>query len=1056
MSLETYHLRWLKCMTFFVRLCVLVALFALTPLLSKAQTTIQGKVVDETGLALPGISVKIKNNTAAVVTDSLGRFSIKAAIGNVLVFASISFETVEQVVDTRSTYQITLKSKVNALDDVIIIGYGEQRKKDVTGAVDKVNMTDLQKAPVRSFEEALAGRIAGVQVNSSDGQPGSAINVTVRGYNSVTQNNSPLYVIDGFPIEGSNNNTINPSDIESLDVLKDASATAIYGARGANGVIIITTKRGKEGPPVISFATSYGIQDIIKRADLMSPYEFVRYQVEIDSVSAKQIYFTNGKTLESYRAEPGIDWQSKVLRTAPMQNHNLSLSGGSQKTKYSLSGSVFKQDGVIIASDYTRYQGRATLDQEVNRKMKVGFNMNYSYLLQKGLSPVQVATLASSNAMYSVWGSRPTTGLNDEQIAELLFDPSTDLNSDYKINPELNIKNAVRNNRTNNLIANLFVEYELFKNLKLRVAGGANLNISRFEGFNNSQTIFGSMLTNIGRSNGVNGSVNYTENNSWLNENTLTWNKMFGKGHSLNILAGATAQQNNYSFSGQSAIFLPNESLGVSGLDEGTPQQLGSVRSIWTMSSFLGRINYSYKSKYLLTASVRSDGSSRFAQGQKWSYFPTGAFAWRFTEESFLKGFTFLNEGKFRASFGITGNNRVNDFAYLSVITLPINSSYVINNNYTRGSNVTTIGNPNLKWETTQTMNLGLDLTFLKKKINVTADVYRKRTKDLLLFANLPLSLGYDNAFKNIGSVQNEGLEFTINSVNTKTKNFSWTTNFNISFYRNEVLALAENQHTFNSTINWDFNYTGIPAYNVQVGQPLGLMYGYLWDGVYQYADFNKATNGNYTLKDNLPTNGNNRSLIQPGDIKYRDLNGDKVVDAQDYTVIGRGLPIHAGGFTNNFQYKSFDLSIFFQWSYGNDLINVNRMVFEGNSLNRTGLNQYASYADRWTPENTTSTIPRAKGIPANSPYSSRYVEDGSFIRLKTLNVGYRFPPALMKRAKIREFRVYLATQNLFTWTKYSGFDPEVGTYSSVLTPGFDYSAYPRSMTFTLGTNISF
>ncbi len=1036
---------------FFISLCLVII-----PFLSMAQRTVQGRVQDESGSPAAGIDVKVKNKTGSVLTDSLGRFSIKADAGNVLVFASVNYETAEQVIDTRTSYVVTMRLKSALLDDVIIIGYGTQRKKDVTGSVDKVNVTDMQKAPVRSFEEALAGRSAGVQVNSSDGQPGSAINVTVRGYNSITQGNGPLYIIDGFPIEGGNNNVINPSDIESMEVLKDASATAIYGARGANGVIIITTKRGKEGPPVIAVSTSYGLQSIIKRADLMNPYDFVKYQFEVDSVSAKQQYFRNGRTFDYYKTEPSLDWQSKVLRSAPMQNYNISLTGGSQKTRYSVSGSVFRQDGVIIASDYTRYQGRASLDQEVNKKLKTGFNINYSYLMQKGLSPVQVATLASSNALYSVWGSRPTTGLNNDSIADLLFDPNTDLNSDYKINPEKNISNAVRNNRNNNLIANVYIEYDVLRNVKLRVTGGVNLNTQRYEVFNNSQTVFGSSLTNIGRTNGINGSLTYTENNSWLNENTLTWNKNLGKGHTLNVLGGITEQQNTYSFFGQSATFLPNESLGVSGLDEGTPQQVLASRSLWTMASFLGRINYSYKSKYLVTVSSRNDGSSKFAPGKKWGYFPSGALAWRFTQENFFKGLRFINDGKLRASWGRTGNNRVSDFAYLSVITLPINSSYVINNNYVRGSNVTTIGNPDLKWETTEQTNLGLDLTLLKNRVNVTVDVYRKKTKDLLLFANLPLSLGYDNAFKNIGSVQNEGVEFTINTQNYKTKNFSWTSNFNISFYRNKVLSLAENQSTFNSTVNWDFGYSGIPAYNVQIGQPLGLMYGYLWDGVYQYSDFNKSTNGSYVLRDDVPTNGNSRALIQPGDIKYKDLNGDKVVDAQDYTVIGRGLPIHAGGFTNNFQYKNFDLSIFFQWSYGNDILNVNRMVFEGNTLNRTGLNQFASYANRWTPDNTSSNIPRAKGIPVNSPYSSRYIEDGSYLRLKTLNVGYRLPASFLRRSKIREFRVWLATQNLLTWTKYSGFDPEVNTYNSVLTPGFDYSAYPRARTYTLGVNLSF
>lgn len=1054
--LNCYSYRRISLLMSKLRPLVPLILFLFSPGWLFSQKKITGSVKDVDGRLLPGVSVSVKENGVTTQTDTTGHFTLNAEMGNTLVFSSIGHEPYLVTVDNRTDYRIVLKGRVKELDDVIVIGYGTQRKRDVTGAVDKVNVKDMQKAPVRSFEEALAGRVAGVQVNSSDGQPGSGINVTVRGYNSVTQNNGPLYVIDGFPIESPNNNIINPDDIESMEVLKDASATAIYGARGANGVILITTKKGKEGPAVVNFSTSYGIQKIIKRADMMGPYDFVKYQLEVDSIGAKLAYLQNGRTLDYYKTEPGLDWQSKVFRTAPIQNYNLSVSGGTQKTRYSLSGSVFKQDGVIIASDYTRYQGRSTLDQIVSDKLKVGANINYSYLMQTGLSPVQVSTLASSNAMYSVWGSRPTTGLNDDSIANLLFDPSTDLNSDYKINPQKNISNAVRNNRTNSLTANAYLEYDVAKDLKLRVTGGVSLNTLRQETFNNSNTIFGSLLTNAGKSSGVNGSLIYTENNSWLNENTLTWTKHINEDHTFTVLAGVTEQKNFSSNYGQAATFLPNESLGTSGLDEGTPQQVIASRSLWSLASFLGRVNYSYQSKYLLTASLRDDGSSKFAPGKRWGYFPSGALAWRFTQENFFKGLPFLNDGKLRVSYGKTGNNRISDFAYLSVITLPIGSSYVVNNNYVRGSNVTAIGNPDLKWETTDQTNVGVDLSFFNSRVNFTADVYRKKTNDLLLYANLPLSLGYDNAFKNIGSVQNDGVEFTINTITYKSRNFTWSTNFNISFYRNKVLKLAENQNTLSSTIGWDFNYTGIPAYIAQIGQPLGLMYGYLWDGVYQYSDFNKGTNGGYVLKDNVPTNGNTRALIQPGDIKYRDINGDKVVDAQDYTVIGRGLPIHAGGFTNDFRYKNFDMSIFFQWSYGNDLLNVNRMVFEGNSLNRNGLNQYASYVNRWTPDNQSSTIPRAKGIPSNSPYSSRYVEDGSYLRLKTLNLGYSLPAALIRKAKIRELRIWLASQNLWTWTKYSGMDPEVNTYSSVLTPGFDYSAYPRARTFTIGANISF
>jgi len=397
----------------------------------------------------------------------------------------------------------------------------------------------------------------------------------------------------------------------------------------------------------------------------------------------------------------------------------------------------------------------------------------------------------------------------------------------------------------------------------------------------------------------------------------------------------------------------------------------------------------------------------------------------------------------------------VNDFAYLSTFGLPLGNTYVFNNNYQSSTIPLTISNPDLKWETTAQLNAGIDLSFFRNRLSLTADIYKKKTNDLLLNAAMPTSTGYTAAYKNIGSMQNQGLELTINAVPVQRKNFTWNTSFNISFNQSKVLSLTEGQEAITSAIAWDNNWSSLPAYISKIGMPLGNMYGYIWDGVYQYSDFNKTTNGTYILKDNMPTNGNTRGNIKPGDIRYRDLNGDGVVNASDYTVIGRGLPIHTGGFNNSFTYKQFDLNVFFQWSYGNDLLNVNRLLFEGNIFNRTYFNQFASYEKRWTPTNTSTDLYRTNGFYGGG-YSSRTVEDGSFLRLKTLALGYSLPASLLKRAKINRLRLYAAAQNVFTWTKYSGMDPEVNTYNSVLTPGFDYSAYPRARTITFGANVSF
>ncbi|MDP4292366.1 MAG: SusC/RagA family TonB-linked outer membrane protein, partial [Bacteroidota bacterium] len=556
---------------------------------------------------------------------------------------------------------------------------------------------------------------------------------------------------------------------------------------------------------------------------------------------------------------------------------------------------------------------------------------------------------------------------------------------------------------------------------------------------------------------GVNGSISTAKVNNWANENTLTWTKTFNKVHNLSVLGGFTEQGNTSSTYGFGAINLPNESLGISGLDEGTlnPATTIARSSLWTSASFLSRVVYNYNSLYYLTFSYRADGSSKFTEQNHWSYFPSGALSWRFTQEKFLKDNKVISDGKLRFSYGKTGNNRVGDFSYLSTMAVPASYSYSFGNSWISSIIPQTIGNPDLKWETTDQYNLGLDLSFLKSRINLTADLYRKITKNLLLNATLPTSTGYTTAFENVGSVQNQGLELTINTINVNTKDFSWRSSFNISFNQNKVLALANGQETLLTSVYWDNGWDGIPAYVARVGQPLGLMYGYIWDGAYQYSDFNKTATGTYVLKDNVPTNGNTRTSIQPGDIKYKDLNGDGVVNASDYTVIGNSLPIHIGGLNNSFTYKNFDLNLFFQWSYGNKIQNNNRLVFEGSAIGGAYLEQFASYADRWSATNQSSSNFRAGGYYGGG-YSSRTIEDGSYLRLKTASFGYNFPAKLLQKIKISSLRIYVSGQNLWTLTNYSGLDPEVSTYNSVLTGGFDYSAYPRARTIAFGANITF
>jgi TonB-linked SusC/RagA family outer membrane protein len=1034
-----------------------VLLLATSVVMNAQNKLITGKVTDDRNETLPGVTVTIKGTKNGVQTDVEGNYSIKAKASDQLVFSFLGFEPNTISINNKSAINVTLKSSAMGLEEVVVVGYGTVKRKDITGSVTKVAVNEIQMAPVRSFEEALAGRAAGVQVTSADGQPGATSNIVIRGNNSVSQANSPLYVIDGFLIENSDNNIINPKDVESIDILKDASATAIYGARGANGVIVITTKKGKSGAPEFNFDTSYGFQENISKIDLMDSYEFVKYQIELDPTpvsstgykSPTQIYLSDGKTLDSYKDVPAIDWQGMTTETAAIKNYNLSVRGGNKDTKYAVSGSIADQDGIIINSNYKRYQGRLVVDQNLTKKLKIGINTNYSHLEQSGISPSLSTNSATTNVMVSVWGSRP---VYNGQTPDGLQDPDVNPANDYRVNPYLNLENLLRLRTTKNINSNAYLEYQILPELKLRVSSGIIENRVQSDAFNNSLTQYGYP----GSLNGVNGSIQYSQFSNWLNENTLTWTKKLKK-HNINALAGFTNQKQTSKTYGRNSTQIPvdKEYLGMNSLDYGTALRVDTFESVWTMASFLARVNYNYASKYYFTASMRADGSSKFPSENHWGYFPSAALSWKFNNENFLKNSKVLSDGKLRTSYGQTGNNRVGDFDYLTTYYNPLTNSYIFNNEYISGTVATNLGNSKLKWETTEQIDMGLDLGFFKQRITLGVDVYVKKTKDLLLRADLPLSSGFSSALKNVGEMQNKGLEITLNTKNIETKDFTWNSSFNISFNKSEVLALNDNQQNLQSTVRWDNLWENVPAYIATVGKPLGEMYGYISDGTYKYEDFNKDTNGVYTLKPEITTNGNLGNNIQPGDIKYKDLNGDKVVNTSDYTTIGHGLPIHTGGFSNNFTYKGFDLNVFFQWSYGNDILNANRVLFEGNTKNQSYFNQFASYENRWSPENPTSDIFRTRGYFGGG-YASQFVEDGSFLRLKTVSLGYNFDSKVLRKFHLKGLRLYCSGQNLYTWTDYSGGDPEVNTYNSALTSGFDFSAYPRARVISFGTSITF
>jgi TonB-linked SusC/RagA family outer membrane protein len=1048
----------------------LFLIFLLVSQSAFSQKTVSGKITDEQGHLLQGVSVQLKGTNTTILSDSLGSYTILPVQNgrNTLVFSYVGYLTKEARLEPNTfIYDIELSRNENELDNVVVVGYGTTRRRDLTGAVGHVKMNDLGKAPVTSFEDALGGRVAGVVVSSVDGQPGAENNIVIRGGNSITQSNNPLYVIDGFPIESPDNNTLNPEEIESIEVLKDASSTAIYGARGANGVIMITTKKGKTGAPVVSYNGWYGIQKNIKKQEVLSAYEFVKYQLELNPTTYGPVYLNNGKTLESYRNVTGIDWQDQILQTAPMQNHSLSLRGGNDKTKYSLSGSLVDQEGIIINGGFGRYQGRISIDQTINSHFKTGITVNYSQTKSYGQvakEGISATGNASSYFFYSGWGYRPLTGndLDDESFLEESFDPGISSNVDLRVNPLQAARNKYDINYTKSLLANAYIEYNFLKDFTLRVTGGISSNMRKRDIFNNSKTAAGSPVTVYGATNGINGSITNYETRSWLNENTLSYKKEILDGHELHVLAGFTMQSNASNVNGFTSTLIPNEGLGIHGLNEGTVSEAVTSASTSTLASFLGRINYAVNSKYLFTASFRSDGSSRFAPGNRWGYFPSGSFAWRLSEENFMQAIPAITDAKLRVSYGVTGNNRVSDFAYLSNLRQNVasnsantNSGYYFNNTFFQGTVPTAVGNNELVWERTAQSNFGLDLGLLNNRISITADYYYKKTSDLLLDASLPASAGYLTGFKNIGTVSNSGIEFSLNTVNFQTNKFTWSTSFNIAFNRNKLVDLNGEQNSLGTRItSWNSNFNNSLPYIAIEGQPVAQYYGFAFDGLYQLSDFDKSSAGEYILKAGVPNNGLARSAIQPGFTKYKDINGDGEVDGEDQTVIGNPVPKHVGGFSNNFTLGNFDLNIFFQWSYGNDILNANRIVFEGSEA-RENVNMFKSMENRWTLENQNTNIPVAKGYGPNV-YSDRIIEDGSFLRLKTLSFGYNIPSAVLKQVRIKNIRTYIAAQNLVTWTNYSGIDPEVSVRHSSLTPGFDWSAYPKSRTVTIGLNVTF
>lgn len=1054
-----------------------VMLFCATDLFAQG-VTVTGRVIDATGEPLIAVTVYEDGNTAnGTMTDIDGNYTLNVSSAKAtIVFSCLGFAEVKEMVGLRKTINVTLAEEQLSIDaaEVVSVGYGSVTRRDLTGSVSKVDMGDIMKASVTNFDQALTGKVAGVVVTTSDGALGSEANITIRGNNSLTQSSAPLYIIDGFPTESSLATAMNSADIESIDILKDASATAIYGARGANGVIVITTKQGVEGKPKINFSSSWTVSHIANKADLMNGYEFVELQNEIFARSGNTNSYLKPSEhdlsagIETYSLEDYLDesrwndWQDNIYRTSFSQNYNLSISGGSKEAgnRYNVSMSVVDQNGIIVKSNFKRYQGKVNFQQKLGKKVTFDFMANYSRQITSGVTPTnaQQSSSATGWLIYSVWGYRPVKpkaqwGEEGDMVDEMI-DADVASSNDYRFNPAMTVRNEYRKTIVDYLNASGGITWDILDDLKLKITGGYTINKRRREEFNGTQTYTGYEGSPSGK--GINGGIYWNDKMSWVNDNTLTYTKRFNRKHNFTFLAGFTLSGEKFDYKGTYATQMTTESLGLNGLHTGSYQTVTPWQYDWTMMSGFFRVNYNYKYKYYFTGSFRADGSSKFPSTNRWGYFPSAGFSWNINREDWLKDKTWLSNAKFRASWGLTGNNRTTtpyDF-YSQIATLPGNPDsydYVFDGNIVSGYYPSNMSNEKLKWETTEQYNVGFDFSAFDSRIKLTFDWYLKNTRDLLLQATIPASSGYTSAMLNVGSMQNKGYEVTLDLVPVQKKNFSWNMNFNIAINRNKVTALTNDQYSLLRSVSWDQRFNAQYPYITQVGKPSGMMYGFIYEGTYKLDEFNGGS-----LKDGIPyMTSVGQEKVQPGDPKYRDINHDGLIDDNDRTVIGCGQPLHTGGFGNTFNFYGFDLNIFFSWSYGNDVINANRLYFENGSITNT--NQLKSYKNRWTVDNPDSDIPRVGAdIASMFVYSSRVVEDASFLRLRNVTLGYTLPRKVLRKMNFDTMRFYISGENLWTLTNYSGPDPEVSTRNSVLTPGFDWSAYPRALGVTAGLSLTF
>lgn len=1055
------------------RISLAAAVFIMT-VPAFAQDVITGTVTDDSNEPLIGAGVTYAGTNVGVITDMDGNYSIKKIKGGVLQFSSIGMKTREVKIDGQNVVNITLSSDDLVLEDAVVIGYGSLSRRDLTGSVSSIKSDELTKSGSRNVVGALQGQVAGLSITSQSGEPGAGFNIKIRGNNSINAGTTPLFVIDGMQMDISSGEVattsstgsgtfdpmsfINPNDIESIEVLKDATATAIYGARGANGVIIITTKSGAKGTDktIVNFNASVGISNVPKYIDMLDAQEYVNYRFARKDYGYLDYGIdTDGDGISDTPKDAGQyvynDWQKIMYRTAVTQDYNLSVNAvANKKTQLLFSFGYLNQDGLIVNNDFQRYTGRIKLDHKIGDKVKVGASVNYGRTISNGAVSSGGGELGNSGLIQLIYLRRPI---------DYYTDSDTDNMGSYSL-LDCVTNETYRKTVYSRISGNAYVDWEIVKGLTFRAQASGNTSNSKGMEFYTANSMWGFSRNGYGK-------IRTVETYGWNTSATLTYKKTWKEAHNFSTMLGVEMSAYENENLTVSAYDFADASTGVFDLSKGAIQEApGENVSMSTMMSMFGRAEYNYRQRYYASFNMRADGSSKFMPGSRVGYFPSLALAWRLSEEEFMKNVTWLDQFKIRASVGASGNDRISNYATMALMTT---NYYAVNGSEVMGMAPSSSANTKLKWETTYQYDLGLDISLFNNRIDLLADVYYKDTRDMLYRATLPAQTGFVEQWQNLGRVENKGVEISLNTHNINKRNFSWSTNITFDLSRNKVLDIGGIAYT---SVNIAHGQLANDISRIMVGQPIGIGYGYVADGNYQLNEFWAIDrNGRQFSADAIVTEGNydsfkyrlkdgvvsiNSVSVQPGDRKYRDLDGDNVVTTNDKTVISNSNPDFTMGLGNTFNIFGVELSFFFEGVYGRDIMNEFKLRSESGQSGGTQFNNLTKDAwyGRWSVENPSNTYSRLLN-QTNTWVSSYYVEDGSFIRLKNVSLGYTFDSPKLKKAKIQSIKLNFNADNLFVLTKYSGMDPDVSSSNALFT-GFDRLSYPKARTFTFGVGFTF